>query len=132
MAFNHKNFDIIVCGQYNGALSFFDLRRGASNGAIKPTDTCVLEKAHHDPVYGVVWFTPQKQGTECISTGSDGRLIWWDMRKTTEPLEVLMLTDGPVTANNPNPKVLGGTCLDYNAEASAMKYMVGTEQGIVV
>lgn len=60
MAFNHKNYDIIVGGAYNGALSFFDLRRGHSSGVIKPTDTTVLEKSHHDPVYGVSWFTPQK------------------------------------------------------------------------
>jgi hypothetical protein len=39
MAFNHKLADIIVAGQYNGALSFFDLRRGHSSGVIKPTDT---------------------------------------------------------------------------------------------
>jgi dynein intermediate chain 2 len=132
MAFNHKNFDIIVAGQYNGALSFFDLRRGHSSGVIKPIDTCLLEKSHHDPVYGVAWFTPQKQGTECISTSTDGRLMWWDMKKTTEPVETLMLTESSVSAGNPNPKVLGGTCLDYNAEAAAQKYLVGTEQGVVV
>jgi len=132
MAFNHKNFDIIVAGQYNGALSFFDLRRGHSSGVIKPIDTCLLEKSHHDPVYGVAWFTPQKQGTECISTSTDGRLRWWDMKKTTEPVETLMLTESSVSAGNPNPKVLGGTCLDYNADAAAQKYWVGTEQGVVV
>jgi dynein intermediate chain 2 len=66
MAFNHKNFDIIVAGAYNGSLSFFDLRKGHSSGVIKPYDvikpweTTLLEKSHHDPVYGVAWFTPQK------------------------------------------------------------------------
>lgn len=112
---------------YNGALAFFDLRRGHQSGVIKPTDTTVLEKSHHDPVYGTSWFTPQKTGVECMSTSTDGRLIWWDMRKTSEPLEVLMLTDSPQTKDGPAPKVLGGTCLDYNSDAAPMKYMIGTE-----
>lgn len=121
MAFNHKTFDTIVAGQYNGALSFFDLRKGHSSGVCKPTDTTVLEKSHHDPVYGVAWYPPQKQGTECMSVSTDGRLMWWDMKKTTEPVETLLMTESAVSATNPNPKVLGGTCLDYNAEAAPMK-----------
>jgi dynein intermediate chain 2 len=132
MAFNHKLADIIVAGQYNGALSFFDLRRGHSSGVIKPTDTTVLEKSHHDPVYGTSWFTPQKQGSECMSTSTDGRLIWWDMKKLSEPIEVLMLTDSAQTKDGPAPKILGGTCLDYNQDAAPNKYMVGTEQGYII
>jgi dynein intermediate chain 2 len=132
MAFNHKNFDIVVAGQYNGALSFYDLRKGHSSGVVKPIDTTVLEKSHHDPVYGTSWFTPSKQGNECVSTSTDGRLIWWDMRKPGEPVEVLMLTDSVATKDGPPPKILGGTCLDYNADAAPMKYMVGTEQGYII
>lgn len=131
MAFNHKNFDIVVGGQYNGALSFFDVRKGHPSGVVKPFDTTVLEKSHHDPVYGTAWFTPQKQGTEVVSTSTDGRLIWWDMKKTSEPIEVLMLTDS-AGKDGPKPKICGGTCLDYNADAAPMKYMVGTEQGYII
>jgi hypothetical protein len=54
------------------------------------------------------------------------------MKKTSEPIEVLMLTDSNQVAGGPAPKILGGTCLDYNAEAAPMKYMVGTEQGYVI
>ena len=54
------------------------------------------------------------------------------MKKTSEPIEVLMLTDSVQTAGGPKPKVLGGTCLDYNADAAPMKYMVGTEQGYII
>jgi len=116
----------VVGGQYNGALSFFDVRKGHPSGVVKPFDTTVLEKSHHDPVYGTAWFTPQKQGTEVVSTSTDGRLIWWDMKKTSEPIEVLMLTDS-AGKDGPKPKICGGTCLDYNADAAPMKYMVGTE-----
>lgn len=49
------------------------------------------------------------------------------MKKTSEPLEVLMLTDSNVVPGGKQPKILGGTCLDYNADAAPMKYMVGTE-----
>ena len=49
------------------------------------------------------------------------------MKKPNEPIEVLQITDGPQTKDGPAPKVLGGTCLDYNADAAPMKYMIGTE-----
>lgn len=79
MAFNNKHNDIIVGGSYNGSLSFFDLRIGNSAGVIKPTKTTILEKSHHDPVYDVYWTAVGKTGTECVSSSTDGRLLWWDM-----------------------------------------------------
>lgn len=128
MVYNHKNFDIIVGGSYNGSLSFFDLRRGHSSGVIKPTDTTILEKSHHDPVYDVSWLTLGKLGTECVSTSTDGRLLWWDMKKLGDgPTEELILTESNAVAGQPAPKILGGTSLEYNSDAAPLKYLVGTE-----
>jgi dynein intermediate chain 2 len=78
IAFNHKNSDILVGGSYNGSLSFFDLRVSTSDGKCHPTDTTVLEKSHHDPVYDIYWLTHAKTGNELVSTSTDGRLLWWD------------------------------------------------------
>jgi dynein intermediate chain 2 len=133
MAFNHKNYDIVVGGSYNGSLSFFDLRKGHSSGVIKPTDTTILEKSHHDPVYDTSWLTHSKLGTECVSTSTDGRLLWWDMKKLGDgPTEELVLTDNLAVPGQPAPKILGGTSIEYNADAGATKLLVGTEQGIIL
>jgi dynein intermediate chain 2 len=78
LAFNHKNPDTIVGGSYNGSLQFFDVRQGRASGMIKPIATTLLEKSHHDPVYDIYWLTLGKSASECVSTSTDGRLLWWD------------------------------------------------------
>lgn len=130
LAFNHKNADTIVGGCYNGSLQFFDVRQGKASGVIKPIATTLLEKSHHDPVYDIFWLTLGKSATECVSTSTDGRLLWWDQRKLTDgPTEELVLFETNPSADKPNPKVLGGTSLEYNSDASPLKYLIGTEQG---
>ncbi len=65
-----------------------------------------------------------------VSTSTDGRLLWWDLKKLGEgPTEQLVLYESNPNAEKPNPKILGGTCPEYNADASPMKYLIGTEQG---
>ncbi len=39
-----------------------------------------------------------------------------------------MYESNPV-ADKPTPKILGGTSLEYNSDASPLKYLIGTEQG---
>lgn len=39
-----------------------------------------------------------------------------------------MYENNPV-ADKPAPKILGGTSLEYNSDASPLKYLIGTEQG---
>ena len=80
LAFSQKNSDLILGGSYNGSICFFDRRDSKSSGSnIRPTLTSVLEKSHADPVYDVYWISG-KSGTECVSTSTDGRLLWWDQR----------------------------------------------------
>ena len=92
LAFNHKNSDIVVGGSYNGSLSFFDTRQGNSQGVVRPFKTTILEKSHHDPVYDVYWLTLGKTGSECVSSSTDGRLLWWDMKNQDDsPTDTLIL-----------------------------------------
>jgi dynein intermediate chain 2 len=44
-------------------------------------------------------------GTECFSTSTDGRVLWWDLRKISEPTDSLTLEW--------NGRKLGGMSLDY-------------------
>lgn len=139
MAFNHKNFDVVVGGSYNGSLSFFDTRAGNSAGVVKPFMTTLLEKSHADPVYDVYWLTLGKTGTECVSSSTDGRLLWWDINKKdqsrdiTKPVDQLLLEEQvPNDKGETSKKVLGGTSLEYNSDAGPLKYLIGTEQGYVL
>jgi len=134
MVFNHKNSDIIVGGSYNGSLSFFDLRAKTNgSGVIKPVETTILEKSHHDPVYDIYWLTLGKSGTECVSTSTDGRMLWWDFKKLGDgPIESIELKEKVNIDGKPVEKVLGGTSLEYNSDVGPTKYLIGTEQGYVL
>jgi dynein intermediate chain 2 len=128
LQFNHKNSDILVGGSYNGSLSFYDLRRGDSKGVITPFATSILEKSHHDPVYDVHWITTGKLGSECVSTSSDGRVLWWDYRNLDAgPIDELVMNESFPQGEDKVDKILGGTRLEYNAEAGPLKILIGTE-----
>lgn len=126
LRFNPKSTDTLVGGSYNGLISFFDLRK--ANGAVTsatPAESSLIEKSHHDPVYDVFWIS-SKTGQHCASVSTDGQMLWWDTRRLSEPTEVLQLE------NSATGMVLGGSSMEYNSEAGPTKYLVGTEQGIVL
>jgi len=144
LRFNPKNTDSLVGGSYNGLITFYDLRRSGSSGGtgtgtgnstvsssskeVTPYSTSVIEKSHHDPVYDVFWIN-SKTGNQCVSVSTDGQMLWWDTRRLTEPTDsILLCTDSKA---NSNGQVLGGSAMEYNSEAPS-KYLVGTEQGVVM
>ncbi len=92
-----------------------------------PTESSVIEKSHHDPVSDVFWIS-SKTGHQCVSVSTDGQMLWWDTRKLDEPIDSLVLT----TDSKGSGVTLGGSCLEYSTEAGPTKYLVGTEQGIVM
>jgi len=120
--YNHKNSDCLIGGCYSGLLNYYDLRKGPS-----PVSKSAVEVSHYDPVYDVVWLQ-SKTGTECASVSSDGRLLFWDVRKMTEIVDECVLTDG----GKDEPKTLGGVSLEWLQEAGPTKYLVGTEHGIIL
>lgn len=54
--------------------------------------------------------------------------MWWDTRRLGEPTDTLQLA----TDSKGGGMVLGGSSMEYNQEAGPTKYLVGTEQGIVL
>jgi dynein intermediate chain 2 len=82
MRFNPKSTETLVGGCYNGLISFFDLRKSGS----LPFESSIIELSHHDPVYDVFW-TVSKTGSMVASVSTDGQLLWWDIRKLSEPAE---------------------------------------------
>jgi len=120
--YNHKNSDCLVGGCYNGVLNFYDLRKGSM-----PVAKSAVETTHYDPVYDAVWLQ-SKTGTECASVSSDGRLLFWDVRKMSETTDDCTLTDG----GKDTPKTIGGVSLEWMQEAGPTKYLVGTEHGLIL
>lgn len=120
---------VSIGGSYNGLITFYDLRRsgGGTSKEILPFSTSVIEKSHHDPVYEVFWIN-SKTGNQCVSVSTDGQMLWWDTRRLSEPTDSLQLC----TDVKASGQVLGGSSLEYNSEAGPSKYLVGTEQGVVL
>ena len=128
LRYNPKSSDTLVGGSCNGMITYYDLRKpNASSGKCLPTEASVIEKSHHDPVSDVFWIS-SKTGHHCVSVSTDGQMIWWDTRKLDEPIDSLVLT----TDSKGNGVTLGGTCLEYSTEAGPTKFLVGSEQGIVM
>lgn len=66
-------------------IGYWDMRKGNSPIDLTPVDVC-----HRDPVYDLAWLQ-SKTGTEFMTTSTDGMVMWWDLRKMSEPQETLPL-----------------------------------------
>uniref|UniRef100_A0A673WY59 Dynein, axonemal, intermediate chain 2b n=1 Tax=Salmo trutta TaxID=8032 RepID=A0A673WY59_SALTR len=66
---------ILVGGSYNGQIAYWDTRK---------------EHSHRDPVYKVIWLQ-SKTGTDTFSASKDGHVLWWGIRKMSDPTERLVL-----------------------------------------
>lgn len=120
LRYNPKSADTLVGGSYNGLITFFDLRKSGSN----PAEVSMIEHSHHDPVYDVFWIS-SKTGNQCCSVSTDGWMLWWDIRHLAQPTFKLQL-------NDKDGQQVGGSSMEYNTEAGPTKYLVGTEQGVVL
>lgn len=119
LEYNPKDVHVLAGGQYNGQISIWDLRRGT-----RPVETSPIEKGHRDPVYRTR-FLQSKTGTEFFSCSTDGQVLWWDIRNMAEPTESMGVDP------DKNGKLYGCTSLEYEPTMPT-KFMVGTEQGVVV
>uniref|UniRef100_A0A493TAZ5 Dynein axonemal intermediate chain 2 n=1 Tax=Anas platyrhynchos platyrhynchos TaxID=8840 RepID=A0A493TAZ5_ANAPP len=110
---------------FDGSFSFaayWDTRKGGL-----PVEVSTVEASHRDPVYGAIWLQ-SKTGTECFSASTDGQVLWWDIRKLSEPTETLVLD---ITRQGLLENALGAITLEFEPTMPT-KFMVGTEQGIVI
>ncbi|KAM3858516.1 dynein axonemal intermediate chain 2 [Diretmus argenteus] len=120
--YNPKDSHTLVGGSYNGQIAYWDTRRGS-----QPVEFSSIEQSHRDPVYKIIWLQ-SKTGTDAFSASTDGQVLWWDIRKMSEPTERLVL-DPNKEGNLDN--ALGAISLEFEATMPT-KFMVGTEQGLVV
>ncbi|NXU75543.1 DNAI2 protein, partial [Oreotrochilus melanogaster] len=122
LEYNPKDTNILVGGCYNGQITYWDIRKGEL-----PVEVSTVEVSHRDPVYGAIWLQ-SKTGTDCFSASTDGQVLWWDIRKLSEPTEKLILD---ISGNEVLKDALGAATLEFEPTLPT-KFMVGTEQGIVI
>lgn len=102
---------------------YWDTRKGSN-----PIATSPVELSHSDPISHFHWIS-HRMGVECVTTSTDGRCLWWDIRKLESgPIESLNIME-PGTGDDHS--LVGGTTLEYNTEAGPNKYLIGTETGLV-
>ncbi|NWI81803.1 DNAI2 protein, partial [Dryoscopus gambensis] len=122
LEYNSKDWHHVLGGCYNGQIVYWDTRKGGL-----PVEMTPVELSHRDPVYGACWL-PSRTGTECFTGSTDGQVLWWDIRKMSQPSERLVLD---ITKEDQLSKALGASALDF-APAMPTKFLVGTEQGIII
>lgn len=110
-----RNGDLIVGGCIDGFVNFFDTRVSGS-----PAATSSYDHSHTEGVSDVSWIL-SKTHSEIVSTSTDGRVIWWDIRQ---------LASGPVETCDITP--YSGTCIEWQQEAGPTKFLIGTQEGIVM
>ncbi|NXR25608.1 DNAI2 protein, partial [Cinclus mexicanus] len=122
LEYNSKDWHHVLGGCYNGQIVYWDTRKGGL-----PMEMTPVEFSHRDPVYGACWL-PSRTGTECFSGSTDGQILWWDIRKMSQPSEKLILD---ITREDQLKKALGAISLDFSPTMPT-KFLVGTEQGIII
>jgi len=116
LEYNPKDPHLLAGGSYNGLVTCYDTRIGSD-----PKETSIIESSHRDPVYKLAWLAG-KTPFECVSTSTDGQVLWWDVRKLGEPIESLWVEE-----KTEEKTKIGGTSLEYSGAGG--KFMVGSEQG---
>ncbi|XP_066092984.1 dynein axonemal intermediate chain 2 isoform X1 [Saccopteryx bilineata] len=122
LEYNPKDSHVLLGGCYNGQIACWDTRKGSL-----VADLSTIEFSHQDPVYGTIWLQ-SKTGTECFSASTDGQVMWWDIRKLSEPTEVVIMD---ITRKEQLENALGAISLEFESSLPT-KFMVGTEQGIII
>ncbi|XP_059720722.1 dynein axonemal intermediate chain 2 [Haemorhous mexicanus] len=122
LEYNSKDWHHVLGGCYNGQIVYWDTRKGGL-----PMEMTPVEFSHRDPVYGAYWL-PSRTGTECFSGSTDGQVLWWDIRKMSQPSERLVLD---ISRQDQLKDALGAISLDF-APILPTKFLVGTEQGIII
>ena len=102
-----------------------------------------LSAAHSEPVFKTMWIS-SKTGSEFFTASSDGKVclgwvtckhpdilnikvLWWDTRSFTEPVDRLVLD--PYLEDEDNvSRAQGASILEYEWTIPS-KFMVGTQQG---
>ena len=123
LAYNPRYHELLGAGLRNGQIALFDGRQGSNPCALTDPDS-----NHADCCTALAWTQTQSAaGTELMTAGVDGTVMFWDSRKMSERLEVI-----PLKENSGDGPCLAATCLEYSAAADPVNFMVGTSSGSIL
>uniref|UniRef100_A0A3P9LSI4 Uncharacterized protein n=1 Tax=Oryzias latipes TaxID=8090 RepID=A0A3P9LSI4_ORYLA len=120
LEYNPNDPACLVGGCYDGRIVYWDTRESCWPVGSSPED-----HSHKDPVSKVSWLQ-LKGKKEAISTSTDGQVLWWDIRKMSEPTERLILDLG-----GERTCPVGAISLGLNHIMNT-KIMLGTQHGLVI
>ncbi|GBP14928.1 Dynein intermediate chain 2, axonemal [Eumeta japonica] len=117
---------LLVGGLVTGQVGVWDTRVGG-----QVLRFCPPHVAHRDLVRSVQ-FIAAKSGREFFSGGADGCCKWWDMRNMEQPTDTVIIDILKQSTDEQSmAKANGITILEYEPSIP-VRYMVGTENGLVV
>lgn len=123
IAYNPKSTDQIGGGCYNGLIAIWDVKKGGAPWLVSP-----VQESHSDPITHIHWIQ-SKTGSEFVTTSTDGRVKWWDIRKFDSYVEELELREPTADGKE---SLIGATVLEYNVESGPTKFLIGTESGCIL
>jgi dynein intermediate chain 2 len=113
-----------VGGSINGMISVYDLRQSNEKSErnnipiIVPQAISQIALSHHEPVSDICW-VKAKHSFMCVSTSTDGQILWWDTRDLEKPTDSI----------NTGEKRL--TSMEYHQDL-ATKFLLSSEDGEVM
>ncbi|XP_023938996.2 dynein axonemal intermediate chain 2-like [Bicyclus anynana] len=121
-----RDVHVLAGGLASGQVAVWDRRRGAAPAGASPPHA-----AHRELVRGVL-FVNSKSGREFFSGGPDGVCKWWDMRDLSAPTDEMIVdvVHSSFEAQS-RARALGVSVLEYEPTIPT-RFMVGTENGLVV
>ncbi|RVE44337.1 hypothetical protein evm_010999 [Chilo suppressalis] len=126
LRFNPRDLNVLAGGLSSGQVSLWDRRAGGAAVAL-----CPPHVAHRDLVRNVI-FISSKSGQEFFSAGPDGECKWWDCRKLDDYIDNMIIDVVKSSNDNPNMATAFGTSVLEYEPTIPTRFMVGTENGLVI
>lgn len=126
LQFNPRDNNQLIGGLLSGQVAHWDLRSGPN-----PVETCPPHEAHRDYVRKLL-FINSKSGQEFFSAGPGGVCKWWDLRNLSEPTDEMIMDVPKTVYDEQSMATANGVCsLEYEPTIPT-RFMVGTENGLVI
>ncbi|XP_045784511.1 dynein axonemal intermediate chain 2-like isoform X2 [Maniola jurtina] len=126
LQFNPRDGDVLAGGLASGQVGVWDWRRGGA-----PVVLCAPHVAHRGPVRSVL-FVNSKSGREFFSGASDGVCKWWDMRDMGAPTDEMIMDVVESSSDAQSAARAHGVSVMEYEPTIPTRFMVGTEDGLVI